>query len=56
MRFTIKTFISYTSLILKGSFLILLPVRSKIALHNAGANGGNPGSLMHCVNVCNFKL
>jgi len=30
----------YTSLILKGSFLILFPVRSKIALHNAGANGG----------------
>ena len=34
----------HTSFILKGNFLILLPVKSKIALHNAGANGGKPGS------------
>jgi hypothetical protein len=34
----------YTSFKLKGNFLIRLPVRSKMALVNAGVNGGNPGS------------
>src|ERR1017187_10644781 len=28
----------------KGNFLIRLPVAEKIALHNAGAKEGNPGS------------
>jgi hypothetical protein len=28
----------------KGNFLIRLPVAEKIALHNAGAKDGNPGS------------
>ena len=34
----------YTSSKLNGNFLMRFPVRSKIALHKAGANGGKPGS------------
>lgn len=40
-----QTFFFYVkSSSLNGSFLTLFPVRSKIALHNAGANAGTPGS------------
>ena len=28
----------------KGNFLMRFPVAAKIALHNAGATGGSPGS------------
>jgi|GEM_PF-6172233 len=38
-----KVFV-YTSSSLNGSFLILFPVRSKMALHNAGAKAGKAGS------------